>query len=93
MPAKPALDHEQGRALEEEVEVLRRKVARLEAERIAIGFDAAPTPGNASVYVGEKDEVAVRAYTAGLATMGELKGDLVHTRRDTMGPPPPKYER
>jgi hypothetical protein len=48
--------------------------------------------------LGEKDEAAARAYTAGLATMGELKGDGVcdpprHNRAlSEMGPPPPQYE-
>ncbi|KAJ7236218.1 hypothetical protein C8J57DRAFT_1377051 [Mycena rebaudengoi] len=96
IPAKPALDLEHGRALEEEVAGLRQQVARLEAERIAAGpppsFDAAPPQRDADVYVGEKDDAAMRAYTAGLATMGGLKGDMIHSRRETMRPPPPKYE-
>ncbi|KAJ7226279.1 hypothetical protein C8J57DRAFT_205521 [Mycena rebaudengoi] len=97
----PPLDAEQGRAdLESEVEDLRRKVARLEAERIAAGLPPSLDDSAAArAYVlGEKDEAAARAYTAGLATMGELKGDGVrdpprHNRaRSEMGPPPPRYE-
>ncbi|KAJ7287218.1 hypothetical protein C8J57DRAFT_1460623 [Mycena rebaudengoi] len=79
-----------GRAqLEEEVEDLRRKVARLEAERVAAGLPPsldAPTRGGANgtdiVHLGEKDEAATRAYTRGLATMGRLQRRHQSTRDD-----------
>ncbi|KAJ7236219.1 hypothetical protein C8J57DRAFT_1377053 [Mycena rebaudengoi] len=89
-----------GRAqLEEEVEGLRLKVARLEAERVAAGLppglDARTrggSNGTDTVHVGEKDEAAARAYTEGLATMGGLKGELIHQSSREMVAPPPKYE-